>query len=264
MKEKFVTYSQHFEDWILYCALRDVQDGFYVDVGASDPCCLSVTKAFYDMGWTGINIEPMKDEYNKLCLERPGDINLNIGVGSENASLEFFLAGPGTTCDPETARGWGNIDEVKKEIIAVRKLADVFEEHLKDKGKTIHFCKIDVEGFERSVLEGMDFHKFRPWIIAVEATLPGTSIPCHDKWENLLLDNDYELGFIHKINRYYFDNRLHGERIGKIKSGFDEVWSMAIKKYKIEGKYRKISYPSMLKYSVGRAGIKATIRSLLN
>ena len=265
IKKKFVTYSQQFEDWILYCALIDVQNGFYVDVGANDPCYMSVTKAFYDMGWNGINVEPLKNEYIKLCSERTRDINLNIGVGAENSFLEFYLAGAGSTCDPATAREFADNDDIKKEIITVRRLSDVLKEHLKDKGKTIHFCKIDVEGFERSVLEGMDFNAYRPWIIAVEATLPGTSIPCHDKWEDLLLDNDYELGFIHKINRFYFDKLLHNDRIKKIKSGFTEVWVNAIKKYKLEGNERKIiSWTSALKYSIRSVGVRATIRSLFN
>ncbi|MBQ3726857.1 MAG: FkbM family methyltransferase [Selenomonadaceae bacterium] len=71
----------------------------------------------------------------------------------------------------------------------------------------IHFCKIDVEGYERQVLEGIkNWRKFRPWIFAMEATLPGTDIPCHDKWEDLLLKNDYLFAFQFSINRYYVDS----------------------------------------------------------
>src|SRR6266851_465847 len=33
--------------------------GFYVDVSAADPVNLSVTKWFYDLGWSGLNIEPI-------------------------------------------------------------------------------------------------------------------------------------------------------------------------------------------------------------
>ena len=104
MKKQFIMYSQDFEDWILYCAMMDIENGFYVDVGANDPCVLSVTKTFYDIGWSGINIEPLKEEYDKLCSDRPRDINLNIGAGAENGSLEFFIAGMGTTCDADIAR----------------------------------------------------------------------------------------------------------------------------------------------------------------
>lgn len=48
-----------------------------------------------------------------------------------------------------------------------------------------------------------DWHKFRPWIFAMEATLPGTGIPCHEQWESILLDNDYIFAFQYKINRFY-------------------------------------------------------------
>ena len=37
----------------------------------------------------------------------------------------------------------------------------------------------------------------------MESTLPGTDIPCHDKWEDLLLVNDYVFAFQLAINRYY-------------------------------------------------------------
>ena len=33
----FISYAQNYEDVILWRALRDVEHGFYVDVGAADP-----------------------------------------------------------------------------------------------------------------------------------------------------------------------------------------------------------------------------------
>jgi hypothetical protein len=48
--------AQAREDVILDHALRGVKHGFYIDVGAQDPVVDSVTKAFYEGGWRGINI----------------------------------------------------------------------------------------------------------------------------------------------------------------------------------------------------------------
>jgi hypothetical protein len=56
---RFISYAQNNEDVLLWRALGHVQDGFYIDVGASDPVEHSVTRAFYDAGWRGINIEPL-------------------------------------------------------------------------------------------------------------------------------------------------------------------------------------------------------------
>ena len=71
---RFESYAQFLEDMVLYCALKDVDKGFYIDVGANDPTNLSVTKFFYDRGWHGINIEPLPDKCALLAEMRPRDI----------------------------------------------------------------------------------------------------------------------------------------------------------------------------------------------
>ena len=44
----FVSYAQNFEDVLLWRALRDIEHGFYVDVGAQDPVTDSVSLSFYE------------------------------------------------------------------------------------------------------------------------------------------------------------------------------------------------------------------------
>ena len=87
----FVSYAQNFEDVILHRVLKEVKKGFYIDVGANDPVIDSVTKAFYDDGWHGINIEPVSEWFEKLQLVRPNDINLQTGVGAKKADLNFVI-----------------------------------------------------------------------------------------------------------------------------------------------------------------------------
>ena len=97
------------------------------------------------------------------------------------------------------------MDQLSKETTPILTLTDIFHRYC-DPRQPIHFCKIDVEDFEREVLLGVkDWNEFRPWLYIIEATLPGTAIPCHDKWENILLDNDYLFAFQNGINRYYVD-----------------------------------------------------------
>lgn len=67
---KLISYAQNHEDIMLWRALKSVQNGFYVDVGANDPVLDSVTKLFYDRGWSGINIEPLSCHYDALMLQR--------------------------------------------------------------------------------------------------------------------------------------------------------------------------------------------------
>ena len=88
---KFKSYSQYYEDLILYLAFFGIKKGFYIDIGANDPEIISVTKAFYLNGWNGINIEPLPDKFNSLVKMRPKDINLNIGVGKEIGYSNLYV-----------------------------------------------------------------------------------------------------------------------------------------------------------------------------
>jgi len=81
--------SQYYEDLIIDRLLNHKKNGIYLDIGANDPDILSNTKRFYDRGWSGVNIEPDTELYNKLLKHRSRDINLNIGISSGGGSWYF-------------------------------------------------------------------------------------------------------------------------------------------------------------------------------
>ena len=78
------------------------------------------------------------------------------------------------------------------------------------KYEKIQFCKIDIEGNEKNALLGYDFINYRPKVFCIESTKPGTNIPSHEEWEDILLKNDFSFVYQYKINRYYIDNRIKG------------------------------------------------------
>ena len=199
----FISYAQNFEDVMLWRALKHVENGFYIDVGANDPTLYSVTRAFYDKGWNGINLEPVAAFFKRLAEQRPRDINLQIGAGDVGGSFPFFDI-PDTglaTSDPAIAKkhqegGW----EVNTIDTPVLPLADICRSHVRG---DIHFLKIDVEGAEKKVILGMDFKKWRPWLILIEATAPMSQETLHHSWEFLLTDSAYEFVYFDGLNRYY-------------------------------------------------------------
>ncbi len=202
---KFVTYAQNFEDVVLFRALRDVIDGFYIDVGAMDPEVASVTKAFYDRGWRGINIEPIPRWYQRLVEQRPRDINCNVACGADENSRILLYDVPGTgsaTADAVRAVGYRARGETFSEQVVPSTRLDALLRTLGHPSE-IHFLKIDVEGSEREVLQGMDFTQVRPWIVLIESTLPWSHVEVHEQWENLLLTRGYSFVYFDGINRFY-------------------------------------------------------------
>jgi len=200
----FISYSQYYEDLILFCIFYDVKNGFYIDVGANDPNYISVTKAFYLRGWNGINIEPLPNKYELLLKERIRDINLQIGAGNKEGNSSLFLMKEASTLTEIY-----NTSNPKILNIKVKTMSNICKKYAPKK-KKIQFCKIDVEGFEKNVLLGYDFENYRPKVFCIESTKPATNIPNYNLWENILLKNDYSFAYQFKINRFYVDNRIEG------------------------------------------------------
>ena len=84
-----ISYAQNFEDVMIARLFDAGYRGFYVDIGAAHPEFLSVTRHFYDQGWSGINVEPSLRFHPLLCAARPNDINLQCAIG--RADLAFRL-----------------------------------------------------------------------------------------------------------------------------------------------------------------------------
>ena len=201
----FISYAQNYEDVMLWRALKYVKSGFYIDVGAAWPDEHSVTKAFYDRGWRGINIEPNPVHHASLVKRRTRDINLQLAIGEDAGQLTMNLVGDTglSTLDTSIADqhkdgGWG----IVQQTVSVDTLASVCLQHLPS-GQEVHFLKVDVEGFEEQVLRSNNWKEFRPWIVLVEATLPMTQQESFEGWEPMMLGADYLFAYADGLNRYY-------------------------------------------------------------
>ena len=89
----FVSYAQNFEDVLLWRALKHLDAGFYVDVGASHPDVASVTRAFYDRGWQGTNILATAAAADRFAAARPRDLTLVGAPEVLHAALRRHTAG---------------------------------------------------------------------------------------------------------------------------------------------------------------------------
>jgi FkbM family methyltransferase len=169
------SYAQNFEDVMLARCFPGSR-GFYVDVGANDPDIDSVTRAFYERGWSGINIEPLAENFVRLKRRRARDLNLRIAAGDRDGSITFYEIGKwhgySTTDAAIAAQHRKDGLKVTAHETPLRRLASVLDEHAR--GKSIDFLSVDVEGAELTVLAGTELDRHRPKLIVAEARLPVT------------------------------------------------------------------------------------------
>jgi heptosyltransferase II len=198
-----ISYAQNLEDGMLARAFKDKPDGFYIDVGAMDPVQGSVTKHFYDLGWRGINLEPDQRYFEKLLSARPRDVNLAVCAGHVSEKRTFFLfddQGISTLNsdfrDHFSAQG----SQYQTVEIDVRPLSQICSEY---NVSEIDFLKIDAEGWEKEILLGADFRKYRPKIVLLESTKPFSNEDISASWEPFLLSFDYLFVYFDGLNRFY-------------------------------------------------------------
>ena len=199
----FISYAQNFEDVILWRALKNVENGFYIDVGAQDPVVDSVSYAFYKHGWKGVSVEPTQQYSANLRRARPDEVVKQVAIGNQSGSLVFFEF-PDTglsTADQDIAdrHKSAGYDFIKTEV-QILSLDNLFDEFFNE---AIHWMKIDVEGWEKLVLESWEISAARPWILVVEATAPLGQELTHNQWEHLVVAKGYQFAYFDGLNRFY-------------------------------------------------------------
>ena len=200
-----ISYAQLREDVLLHRALCHVnhEGGFYIDVGAYHPTADSVTRHFYDHGWHGINVEASPELFIAFEKERLRDINLQVAVSDRTGEATFFdVEGQLSTLEPRFA---GLHTEsglaVRSYIVPTMTLTDICEAHAP---REIHFLKIDIEGYEGAAIRGMDFRRFRPWILVIESTEPNNwAAPTYHEWDSTVRGAAYRFVYTDVLNRYY-------------------------------------------------------------
>lgn len=212
------SYAQNFEDVLLWRALKDVTVGHYVDVGAGHPARNSVTKLFYDRGWTGVNVEPLPHLATELSRARPRDTNVRAAVSDTSATsidlISIDLWDELSTIAPDRAQSLRDQGrDVTVIPVPVARLDDV----LADTGwADLHFLKVDVEGAELDVLRTLDLARTRPWIVLVEVVAGGDENRSRTEISDHLLSNRYEHVWFDGLNDFY----VAGERSGDLAHHF--------------------------------------------
>jgi FkbM family methyltransferase len=202
----FESFAQNGEDVVLWRALNRVVSGRYIDVGSNHPTVYSISFPFYTRGWRGLTIDPVHEFVEMHRAQRPGDIAVEAAITSTPGDTVTLheIAGTGlSTLDRgisagHEAAGW----DVTDVVVPTRTLDSVLEEAGWE-GSDIHFMTVDTEGSEAVVLRSIDLRRWRPWVLVIEATRPGTVAPAHEAWEPIVLEAGYRFCLFDGLSRFY-------------------------------------------------------------
>ena len=152
-KKNFFSFSG--VDIIIENIFRNKKDGFYIDVGCQHPIKNNNTYLLHSKGWEGINIDLDIDNINLFNAARPLDDNIHSAVSNKVGTEDLYFyhkKSPINTLNK-------NVSKFQKaEVKDIRKITTTTLNSIiansKFKDKKFNLLSIDVEGHEKSVIEG--------------------------------------------------------------------------------------------------------------
>jgi FkbM family methyltransferase len=174
----------------------DFDNGIFVEAGANDGQTQSNTAYFArHRGWRGLLVEPIPELAARCRAARPESVVENcalVATDADGQSVPMTYCGLMSVVDG----GWSDPEAERAHVETGRQIQSLTTYHvdvpgrslsvLLDKHKMSHIdlLSLDVEGFERQALEGLDLTRHRPRFILVEARfrdeIDDLLLPCYE------------------------------------------------------------------------------------
>ena len=195
--KKRASYSQDREDLFIKDYFKNINNGFYLDIGCYHPIKYSNTALLYNRGWQGINIDMNQTSIDLFKILRKKDINICAAISSSNKEATQFidhLYSPVNTIDKNFSQIISR--RFKTKPFSEKKIfTNTFTEIVKKyeiQITKIDFLNIDVEGHDYEVLKGIDLLNIKPKIICIEVDNHEKNLS-NEKIKNHLIKFNYKI-----------------------------------------------------------------------
>ena len=162
------SYSQEAQDLKVLLHYKLKKDGYFLEIGASDGIKFSNTYLLEQKySWSGICVEPIKDDYNKLVNNRTCHCSNMAVYSKSDEELEFdiyeynLLSGLNKHVSTHTG-------EPIKEKVVVKTITlnDLLEKY--NAPSFIEYMSLDTEGSEYEMLIVFDLNKYKIGLMHIE------------------------------------------------------------------------------------------------
>lgn len=175
------SYAYTGEDRLLESMLKKQieYNGFYVDVGCNDPRFLSNTFLFYRRGWSGLCVDANEKLIRKFRKVRPRDISICCLVSNDENQREFYEMTNDVLSTTEKAFVNEYLEQgqriTNRKFLQPKSLSKILDEN--DVPPQFDILSIDAEEHDFMVLQSLDFSRYSPNIIIIEAEDFNPDIP---------------------------------------------------------------------------------------
>lgn len=143
--------------------------GRFLDIGACHPTCFSNTRALYELGWSGVMVEPSPGPFQSLMeayISEPRVTLINAAVGFDNGFTELHVTDDMTsTIDDDHFNRWKAICKFHGSyFVPTITLADIFNRF----GGDFAFVNIDAEGISARLGMALLETEARPHCLCIE------------------------------------------------------------------------------------------------
>jgi FkbM family methyltransferase len=147
--------------------------GVYVDAGAFHPIFGSNTLLLSKQGWRGINIDLATERITEFKRYRPSDHNVVACLSDRVAPVEiahYQIPSTDRVVDPDDPEKVSTVGS--KPIRFSRATSTTLNDIIQGspfRFEEVQYLNVDCEGYDLTVLRGLDFGRCRPRILSVEA-----------------------------------------------------------------------------------------------
>ncbi|MFD2524094.1 FkbM family methyltransferase [Emticicia soli] len=202
-----INFSQTGEEIVIQWILKDIKQGFYLDVGCHHPYKISNTFQLYLNGWHGIAIDANPTLIEKWKRKRKNDIPLVAAISDEEKEVTFyeFKESEVNTMDEGMVQEWKQKFNYRSERkLTTQTLTSILDKYLPENQK-IDLLTVDVEGNDFNVIKSIDLNKYRPKLIVVEIHGFDLSNIEENEIYQYLITQKYTLVSFATMNGYFLD-----------------------------------------------------------
>jgi FkbM family methyltransferase len=155
--------------------------GRFLDIGAFHPKVFSATRALYELGWSGVMIEPSPGPFRALMDEYGNDDRIELicaAIGKDRGLKKFYSSDDAIgTLEREHFDKWSKHAKYNGSFwVPTLTISDILEQF-----GAFEFVNIDTEGISASICLDLAKSQMRPRCICVEHD--GRQAELLDAWQ---------------------------------------------------------------------------------